>query len=270
MSSSVACIQMTSTNQMADNLSQAKKLIEQAVQQQAKLVILPEMFCLMGMDRVDKVKQKEKLGSGPVQDFLHEQARKHQIWIVGGTMPIEVPHEQDRVYAACLLYNDQGERVACYNKIHLFDVSIQEEIYSESQSIYPGNEVVVVATPFGKLGFAVCYDVRFPELFRQMTEKGAEIIVLPSAFTYATGAAHWDVLVRARAIENQVYFLAACQTGTHTNGRKTYGHSMIVNPWGELQVCLASGLGVIVGEIDLNYLHKLRKEFPVLSHQRLS
>jgi nitrilase len=265
----VACVQMTSSSHIAENLSQAKMYIEQAAQRGAKLIILPEMFCLMGMDRMDKIKQKEKLGRGPIQDFLHEQAIKNQVWIVGGTIPIEVPHTQDKAYAACLLYNDKGHCVAHYNKIHLFDVEVKDEIHFESESIYPGQEVIVYPTPFGKLGLAVCYDVRFPELFRQMSEKGVEIIALPSAFTYTTGSAHWEVLVRARAIENQVYLLAACQFGTHENSRKTFGHSMIVNPWGEVQICLASGDGLITGEIDLDYLYQLRKKFPALEHRRL-
>lgn len=266
--SKVACVQMTSGNNVSENLNEAKKLIQQAINQEAKLIVLPEMFCHMAMERKEKLIHRETLGHGLIQDFLQQQAQQHKVWIIGGTMPIE--HDA-KAYAACLVYNDQGERVAQYNKIHLFDVNVSQsgEAYAESASIVPGNEVVVIPTPIGKLGLAVCYDVRFPELFRQMTDKGAEVIALPSAFTYVTGVAHWDVLVRARAIENQVYLVAACQSGSHPAGRKTYGHSMIVNPWGEVQVCLATGKGVIAADINLNYLQKLRSEFPALTHRVL-
>jgi len=268
----VACVQMTSGTDLPENLREVKIHIKKAAEQGAQLVVLPEMFCLMGVDQLDKVKHKEKIGQGPVQDFLSEQALRHHLWLVGGTIPIVVPDHPDKVYAACLLYNDQGKQVAAYYKIHLFDVCVSQsgETYAESQTTQAGETVVVVPTPFGKLGLAVCYDVRFPELFRQMTEKGAELVSLPSAFTLTTGALHWDVLVRARAIENQMYLLAACQTGTHFNGRKTYGHSMIVTPEGEVQACLGSEQDILMGEINLDSLNLLRKEFPALSHRRLN
>ena len=174
------------------------------------------------------------------------------------------------VNAACLLYNDQGEIVARYDKIHLFDVYIESsrEKHAESATIQAGQSVVVHDTPFGKLGLSVCYDIRFPELFREMMLKGAEIIAVPSAFTYATGKAHWETLCRARAIENQVYIVAAAQTGLHDSGRKTYGHSMVVNPWGLLLATLPENAGIVTSTIDLAYLHQLRAEFPVLKHMR--
>ncbi len=267
----VACIQMTSTADVAENLSMAKEFIQQAAAEKARLVVLPEMFALIAKEPMEKIKMREEFGLGPIQEFLSEQAAQHKVWIVGGTIPIAVPHNKNKARAACLVFDDKGKCVARYDKIHLFDVSLQsgKEVYSESNVIEPGDKIVVVATPFGKLGLAVCYDVRFPELFREMLTKGVEIIALPTAFTYITGVAHWDVLVRARAIENLSYVIAGCQTGTHSNGRKTYGHSMVVNPWGEVLASLPEKPGVVVSEIDLEYLYKIRKEFPALSHRKI-
>ena len=183
---------------------------------------------------------------------------------------IAVPHNRDKVYAACLVFDDKGQCVARYHKIHLFDVELpsHNERYDESKNIEPGDDIVVIETPLGKLGLAVCYDLRFPELFRMMQTKGVEIIALPAAFTLITGLVHWDVLVRARAIENQAYVIAAAQTGLHSNNRKTYGHSMIVNPWGEVKVVLKEGVDEVAADIDLHFLHQLRKDFPVLKHRR--
>lgn len=266
-----ACIQMTSTGDVAENLSVAKKFIQQAAAEKARLVVLPEMFALIAMEPMDKIKMREEFGLGPIQEFLSEQAAQHKIWIVGGTIPIAVSNNKNKARAGCLVFDDKGKCVGRYDKIHLFDASLQagKEVYSESNIIESGDKIVVVSTPFGKLGLAVCYDVRFPELFREMLSKGVEIIALPSAFTYTTGAAHWNVLVRARAIENLSYIVAGCQTGTHSNGRKTYGHSMLVNPWGEVLASLPEKQGVVVGEIDLDYLHKIRKEFPALLHRKI-
>ncbi len=271
MPNRIACVQMTSTNEVKDNLSMAKQLISQAVSEGAGLVVLPEMFAMMGLDQTDKVKHREMLGSGLIQDFLHEQAATQRIWIVGGTIPIAIPDNDKKVHATCLVFNDQGAVVARYDKIHLFDVHLRasQESYLESQCIEPGGNIVVVPTPFGRLGLAVCYDVRFPELFRRLSAQEVDFIALPSAFTDTTGAAHWDVLVRARAIENLVYVVAACQTGLHPGGRKTYGHSMIVNPWGEVKASLPREVGVIVADIDLDYIQQIRRDFPVLSHQRI-
>lgn len=267
----IACIQMTSSGDIEKNLSSAKRLIEQAAEQGAKLVVLPEMFAIMGLDQMDKVKHREPFGQGPIQEFLGEQAKQHGIWLVGGTIPIAVPQDNNKVFASCLVFNDQGKNIARYDKIHLFDVALSttQETYAESKTTQPGHEVVVVPTPFGKLGLAVCYDVRFPEMFRFMHHQGVEIIVLPAAFTYTTGSIHWDVLVRARAIENLSYVVASCQAGTHSNGRKTYGHSMIVNPWGEVQVCLPDGIGMVITEVNLEFLHQIREEFPVLAHRKI-
>jgi nitrilase len=262
---------MTSTQDIAENLAMAATLIEEAVAAEARLVILPEMFAIMGMDQAEKAKHHETPGHGPIQDFLHEQAVRHDIWLVGGTLPLATEHHTEKVRAACLVLDNKGNTVARYDKVHLFDVHLRssQEAYQESKTIEPGDKVVVVPTPFGRLGLAVCYDVRFPELFRRMHAQDVEIIALPTAFTFTTGAAHWDVLVRARAIENLVYVAAACQTGTHPNGRKTYGHSMIVNPWGDTKASLAAGMGVIVADVNLDYVRQVRQDFPVLAHRKL-
>jgi predicted amidohydrolase len=270
MQQRIAGIQMTSGHDIQENLAIARELIKQAVDEDASLVVLPEMFAIMGLDQLDKIKYKEKIDQGPIQDFLQEQAAKYKIWLVGGTLPIAT-EDENKVRATCLVYDDQGNRVARYDKIHLFDVSLngKQEVYSESTTTEPGDNIVVIQTPFGKLGLAVCYDLRFPEMFRLMHQQGVEIIALPSAFTYTTGAAHWEILVRARAIENLVYVIAACQTGAHNNGRKTFGHSMIVNPWGEIKAILKHGTGVVIAEIHIDYLTQVRKEFPVLMHRRV-
>lgn len=269
MTHRVACIQMTSTQDVAQNLAETKKLIQKACDEGAKLIVLPENFAIMGLDAADKVNCKEEFGKGRIQDFLKNEASENRIWLVGGTIPLAAPNQQ-KVYAACLVYNDQGQCVARYDKIHLFDVTIPEskESHSESNTIVPGQDVVVIDTPFGKLGIAVCYDLRFPELFRLMQIKGAEIVALPAAFTQATGLAHWEVLIRARAIENQIYMLAAAQTGEHPNHRKTYGHSMIANPWGEVKASLPIAIGALTADIDLKFLHQLRGDFPVLQHRK--
>lgn len=267
--SKVAAIQMTSTANVAENLQTAKRLIEKAAAQGAKLIVLPEMFPVMGVQETDKLKVKEPLEDGPIQNFLAEQARLRKIWLVGGTIPLMSP-DSNRVYSACLLFNDRGEIVARYDKMHLFDVVISEkETYQESNTVFPGDAITVINTPFGKLGLVVCYDIRFPELFRVMFNRGAEIFAIPAAFTVKTGEAHWELLARARAVESFSYVIGACQTGKHANGRSTYGHSLIVDPWGIVQVSLPEGEGVIVADIDLDYLHQIRKNIPVGEHQRI-
>jgi predicted amidohydrolase len=267
----IAAIQMTSGSDVHENLASAEKLIAQSAAAEAQLTILPEMFATMAMDPAQKIRQREPAGPGLLQDFLREMAVKYKIWVVGGTIPITVPEDPVRARATCLVLNEKGEEMARYDKVHLFDVHLRasQEDYSESKTIEPGDKVVVVDTPFGRLGLAVCYDIRFPELFRRMHAANVEIIALPTAFTFTTGAAHWDILVRARAIENLAYLAAACQTGTHPNQRKTYGHSMIVNPWGEVMTSLADNSGIISAEIDLEYLRQLRQDFPVLRHRKL-
>jgi nitrilase len=267
----VAAIQMASGPNVKANLEEAEKLIKTAVQQEAKLVVLPENFAIMGLSEMDKVAIAEAPDEGPVQQFLSQQARKHEIWIVGGTIPIQ-SGVTGKVFSASLLYNDKGDMVARYDKIHLFDVVLEasKESYNESETIEPGDDVVVVDTPFGKLGMAICYDLRFPELFRAMADVGMEICVLPSAFTSLTGKAHWESLLRARAIENLCYMVAPDQGGYHINGRETHGDSMIIDPWGVVLNRLPHGTGVVVSDIDLEKLRKTRKNFPALQHKRLN
>lgn len=266
----IAAIQMTSGTDIAENLQQAKKWIGQAAAEGAQLIILPEMFALFGIDQGEKIKIREEYGRGLLQDFLSREAAQHGVWLVGGTIPLATKVTPNKVTATCLVFDAQGNAVARYDKIHLFDVTVAltGETYHESATVLAGNEICVLTTPVGKLGLAVCYDIRFPEMFRAMQQQAVDVIVLPAAFTFTTGAAHWDVLLRARAIENQVYLLAAAQSGVHANGRKTYGHSMVVDPWGQVVACLPAEPGVVIAELDLGYLAKVRQTFPVLMHRR--
>jgi predicted amidohydrolase len=267
--SKVAAIQMASGPNVKANLAEAEKLIKIAVQQEAEMVVLPENFAIMGTSESDKVKIAEEFGNGPLQNYLKDQAIKHNIWLVGGTIPIR-SSEPGKVYAACLLFNPHGELVARYDKIHLFDVTIEasNESYTESQTIAGGDKVVVVDTPFGRLGLAVCYDLRFPELFRAMVDQGMEICALPSAFTSLTGKVHWESLLRARAIENLSFMIAADQGGYHVGGRETHGDSMIIDPWGLVLNRLPHGTGVVVANLDTVKLDRTRKMFPALQHKR--
>jgi len=266
----VAAIQMASGPSVSANLMEAERLINVAVERGAKMVVLPENFSFMGLAEDDKLRVAEVDGAGPVQGFLSAQARKHGIYVVGGTIPIST-NSPTHIRAACLMFDSAGKRAARYDKIHLFDVHLEEgnEQYAESKTIEPGNEVCCVDTPFGRLGLAVCYDLRFPEQFRQMAESGIDIIVLPSAFTAITGKAHWQHLVCARAIENLCYLIAPNQGGYHVSGRESYGHSMIVDPWGGVVDRLESGSGVVVAEVDREVIARVRKNFPVLEHRRL-
>lgn len=267
--SKVAAIQMASGPNVKANLAEAEKLIKIAVQQEAELVVLPENFAIMGMAETDKVKIAEDLGSGLLQDFLKAQAIKNNIWLVGGTIPLR-SEEAGKAYASCLLINPQGEQVGRYDKIHLFDVTIEasNESYTESETVSAGKDIVVVDTPFGRLGLAVCYDLRFPELFRAMVEQKMEICALPSAFTSLTGRVHWESLLRSRAIENLTFMIAADQGGYHVGGRETHGDSMIVDPWGQILNRLPHGTGVVVADIDIGKLEHTRKMFPALEHTR--
>lgn len=266
----MACIQMASGPNVGANLIEAGKLIHQAAKQGAKLVVLPENFAIMGLKATDTLKVREADGSGLMQNFLAQQAQRHQVWIVGGTIPL-VADDPNKVRAACLLYNDLGQRVARYDKIHLFDVQVvgSDERYTESETIEAGNELVVVDTPFGRLGLAICYDIRFPELFRAMLDQDMDFIAVPSAFTAITGRAHWECLVRSRAIENLAYVFAAAQGGYHLNGRETHGDAMIVDPWGTVLDRLPRGSGVVCAEVDLERVRSTRRHFPAISHRRL-
>ena len=267
--SKCAAIQMASSPNVGSNLLEAGKLIAEAAKSGAKLIALPENFAIMGVHELDKVKVREADGVGPIQEFLSQTAKKYAVWLVAGTVPLEA-NADNKVRAACLIYDDKGERVARYDKIHLFDVSVPDtnEEYRESDSIEDGDEPIVIDTPFGRLGIAVCYDLRFPEHFRKMQEQNVETVIVPSAFTAETGAAHWEVLLRARAIENLCYIIAPNQGGFHLNGRKTFGHSMIVDPWGVILDCYKTGAGFVNAEIDLQQLRKVRASFPVLGHRR--
>ncbi len=265
----MAAIQMVSGPEVAGNLAAAADLLAQAATGGARLAVLPENFALMGRREEDKVSVREVEGEGPIQAFLAEQAARHRLWLVGGTIPLRAPGDDRRVRAASLLFDDQGRRVARYDKVHLFDVQVvgSAERYAESATIEPGNRYLVAETPLGRLGLTVCYDLRFPEQFRALVEQGAEILVVPAAFTAATGAAHWETLLRARAIENQCYVIAAAQGGRHANGRETYGDSLIADPWGVILNRWAHGPGVVLAEFSRERLDNVRRQFPVLEHR---
>jgi nitrilase len=259
---------MTSGAEVGANLREAEKLIARATRAGAQLIVLPENFACMPKAEADRLAVAEDDGRGPIQDFLATRARTEKVWIVGGTIPLRAG--ADKARAACLLYDDSGARVARYDKIHLFDVQLPNgEVYRESRAIEAGDTLVVVDTPVGRLGLAVCYDLRFPELFRGLLDRGAELLALPAAFTAHTGRAHWEVLLRARAVENFFYVAASAQWGTHANGRHTHGDSMIVNPWGEVLDRLPQGTGYAIAEIDLDEQARLRQNLPALEHRRL-
>ncbi len=262
----IAAIQMASGPYVAANLSEAERLIEIAVNMGAKLIALPEYFAIMGIKDTDKVAVREKEGSGPIQRFLAKTAKKHQVWIIGGSVPLESDNP-DKVRNACLVYDDKGKQVARYDKIHLFGFEQGQEHYQEKKTIEPGDAVVTMDTPFGKLGLSICYDLRFPELYRAMGD--VDIIAVPSAFTETTGKAHWETLIRARAIENLCYVIAPGQGGYHASGRETHGNSMIVDPWGVVQDRLPRGSGVVISSINTAYLKSLRKSLPALKHRKL-
>jgi nitrilase len=267
--SRVAAIQMVSGSHVAANLQEAARLISDAASMGAKLVILPENFAFMAMHPNDNIQIREQPGSGPIQDFLSQQAQRLGIWLVGGTLPLAT-EEPQKVYAACLVFDDKGQKKGHYDKIHLFDVTAApDEHYCESETIKAGNRIVVVDTPYGRLGLAVCYDLRFPELFRGMLTQGIDLLSIPAAFTAITGKAHWETLVRARAIENICYVIAANQGGYHVNGRETYGNSMIIDPWGVVLKRLNQGTGVIYADIDLKKQEQLRHNFPTLKHRKI-
>jgi nitrilase len=262
---------MASGPNLNANLLEAERQISRAAEAGACLVVLPENFALMGSSEYDKVQIREREGNGRIQDFLATQAARHNIWLVGGTIPLTA-NNPDKVRAACLVFDSHGRQVARYDKMHLFDVCLEEnaESYTESRTIEPGDRVVVIDSPCGRLGFGVCYDVRFPELFRAMLDQGVEVLALPAAFTALTGKAHWETLVRARAIENLCYLIAAAQGGYHLSGRETHGDSMIVDPWGVVLQRLPRGPGVIVADIDFQRLTSVRRNFPTIAHRRLT
>ena len=266
-----AAIQMVSTNTVAENLETAEKLIVEAVSKQAKLVTLPENFPMMSVEDSERLAIRECYGNGPIQSFLSTQAEKHRIFLLGGTVPLETDNPE-KVFPASLLYDPKGACIAHYDKIHLFDVLVDEEndeSYRESDAFEPGGEIVVADTEIGKIGLSVCYDLRFPELYRKMHEQNVQIITAPAAFTATTGQAHWETLLKARAVENLSYVIASNQGGTHANGRETWGHSMIVDPWGTVLASVEKGAGVAIATIDLKKQATLRNTFPTLKHRKI-
>ena len=265
---SVAAVQMTSGVDVAANLVRARELLGEAAARGARLAVLPENFALMAQHSEQRRAIAEADGDGPIQQMLAASAREHGLTVVGGTIPLQVPGER-RVAPASLVYGPDGQRIGRYDKIHLFDVDVPgaTESHRESAGMVPGREPGVFDTPAGRIGVAVCYDLRFPELFRRLGELGADYFVVSAAFTVPTGRAHWDVLVRARAIENLCHLVISAQVGEHANGRGTYGHSMVVDCWGTVLDLLPSGQGVALGQIDLARQARVRREFPALEHR---
>lgn len=260
----VAAVQMVSATETAPNLETAARLIAQAASGGARVVVLPEYFCLLGRRDTDKVDIREPDGDGPLQAFLAGQAREHGLWLIGGTVPL-VASKPARVRNSCLVYGPDGKRRARYDKIHLFGLERGGERFDEGATIEAARTPVVVDVDDWRIGLTICYDLRFPELFRALLP--ADLIVVPSAFTYTTGQAHWEILLRARAIENQCYVLAPAQGGRHENGRRTWGHSMLIDPWGEIVSVLDEGEGVVAGEIRRDRIAEVRRSLPALRHR---
>lgn len=272
----LAAIQMVSTPEVHANLKAADALIASSAAAGAQLVCLPEYFCLMGRRDTDKLAIAEPSGHGQIQEFLSEQARRHGLWIVGGTLPLSLGDRADRVTNSCLVYDPRGACVARYDKIHLFAFERGGERYDESRVLQAGQRLTRFEADGYGVGLGVCYDLRFPELFRGLgrtsgrgaSRKACDLICVPSAFTWTTGQAHWEILLRARAIENQCYVLASAQGGRHENGRQTWGHSMIIDPWGEVMVRHESGEGFALADLDDARLQEVRSQLPALSHER--
>ncbi|WP_412481057.1 carbon-nitrogen hydrolase family protein [Azonexus sp. IMCC34839] len=262
----IAAIQMVSGPRVDENLETAGRLIEDAVDQGAQLVVLPEYFPIIGAADADRVRAREPYGNGPVQDWLAATAARHEVWIVAGSIPLSAsqPHLMRN---SCLVFNHGGDCVARYDKIHLFGFKKGAESYNESAFIEPGDTPVAVDTPYGRIALSICYDLRFPELYRSLGP--VDLILMPAAFTDTTGRAHWEILLRARAIENQCYLLAVGQGGTHENGRQTHGNSMIVDPWGEVLDRKMKGPGVVIADLDHQRIAEIRESLPALAHRKL-
>jgi nitrilase len=262
----VAAAQMVSTPDPAENCKTAARLVREAAAAGAQLVLLPEYWAVLGGNEQDKVEIAEPAGDGPLQNFLANLVRECGVWLLGGTLPLK-SHQSGKVLNSLMAYAPDGTLASRYDKIHLFGFTRGEESYDESRTIVPGSEVAVLETPFARVGLSICYDLRFPELYRAMGQ--CDLIVMPAAFTATTGRAHWEVLLRARAIENQCYVLASAQGGLHPNGRRTWGHSMLVDPWGAVRAQLAEGEGLVAGEIDLDSMMGIRTSLPALQHRTL-
>lgn len=270
----VAAIQMLSSESLAHNLDQAASLLQEAAQAGAELAVLPEYFCLMGQKDRDKLAIAEPFGSGPLQDFLADRAQALGLWVVAGTLPL-VAEQPDRVFNSSLVFNPQGQCVARYDKIHLFRFNNGTEAYDEARVLQPGHAPVHFDLPSRdghtwRVGLSVCYDLRFPELYRHYAAQGADLLLVPSAFTHTTGQAHWEILLRARGIENLAYVVAAAQGGVHTNGRRTWGHSLVIDPWGGVLDQLPEGAGVVVCDIEPAALAQWRSQLPAHQHRVLA
>jgi nitrilase len=270
----IAAVQMVSTPELASNLASAVRLVGQAARQGAELVVLPEYFCLMGRRDTDKLALAEMPGDGPIQQTLAGLAREHAIWLVGGTLPLAVAGDAEHATNTSLVFAPDGQQVARYDKVHLFRYDDGERRYDEAATLHAGDTPVAFdaldrAGRAHRVGLSVCYDLRFPELYRRLMRPPCTLLVVPSAFTYPTGEAHWELLLRARAVENQCYVLASAQGGRHENGRRTWGHSLIVDPWGRVLSNLAEGEGVVSAAIDAAVLRQVRSQLPALQHRRL-
>jgi predicted amidohydrolase len=272
----IAAVQMVSTPSVAANLEAARRLVARAAGEGAGLIVLPEYFCLLGKTDRDKLSVAEEPGQGPIQRMLAESAREHRVWLIGGTLPLKVAAlargdadtaDADRVMNANLVFSPQGELVARYDKMHLFAYDNGRERYDEARTLRAGKAPVAFDAGGWRVGLSVCYDLRFPELYRALVRPPCDLLSVPSAFTYITGAAHWEVLLRARAIENQCYVVAAAQGGKHENGRRTFGHSLVVDPWGEVVACLDEGEGVVVAELSRERIASVRSQLPALEHR---
>jgi len=262
----IAALQMVSGPDVAANLASARRLLERAAAEGASLAALPEYFCLIGLHDRDKLAIAEDLGSGPIQQMLSEAARELGLWIIGGTLPLKTA-TPERVRNATLVFAPGGERVARYDKIHLFAFDNGRESYDEGRVLEAGTEPVAFDAGGTRVGLSVCYDLRFPELYRGLGP--CDLLAVPAAFTYTTGEKHWELLLRARAVENQCYLIAPAQGGTHSNGRRTWGHSMVIDPWGQVLACLPEGEGVVSAELDPARIAQVRQQLPALAHRRL-
>lgn len=262
----VAAVQTVSGYEVDANLRAAQELIGQAVARGARLVALPEYFAIMGRKDTDKVEVREREGDGPIQHFLRDTARRYGIWLIGCSVPLE-SQVSGKVFNSCLVFDDAGHQVARYDKIHLFQLDLGNEQFTEARTITPGDKVVTLDTPFGRIGLSICYDLRFPELYRAMGE--VDILFVPAAFTATTGRAHWETLLRARAIENLAYVVAPAQGGHHANGRETHGDSMIIDPWGQVLARLSRGPGVVTATVSRVRRAQLKRNLPALQHRTL-
>jgi deaminated glutathione amidase len=268
----IAALQMVSTPDLARNLDAARRLVAQAAADGARLVVLPEYFCLLGQGERDKLAVAERPGEGPIQRMLSAAAREHALWLVGGTLPMRTDGDAGRVRNACCVYSPQGTLAARYDKMHLFGFDDGSEQHDESRVLEAGSDVVALDLEPERLrlGLSICYDLRFPELYRRLGAAApCDLFAVPAAFTHTTGQAHWELLLRARAVENQAYVIAAAQGGLHENGRRTWGHSMIVDPWGVVLACLPGGEGVVTANLEPSRIAEVRRRLPALAHRRI-